>query len=229
MSGTTSRVALIAGASGLTGQALVRQIGESQASSSPQYSTAYALERRALSGVSGIADSGVRSLVVNFDSLTTLPNAQDAFCCLGTTIKKAGTQEAFRKVDFDYVLAFARAARDAGATQLLAVSALGASPASSIFYNRVKGEMEAAVSTLGFDAVHIFRPSFLLGDRPEMRLGEKIGKGAFDLFSPLMIGGLRKYRSIHVDVVARAMLRAARSQKSGVHVIESDEIAALGA
>jgi uncharacterized protein YbjT (DUF2867 family) len=232
--------AIIAGASGLTGQSLLKQLIASQ-----RYQSVTTLERRAtrtpefashgtrgesrnpMQRIPGVSSTH-RVMQVDYTALPALPPIDDAYCCLGTTIKKAGTQAAFRQVDFDAVLAVATRAREAGAKQFLVVSALGASTKSPIFYNRVKGEMEEAVATIGFDAVHIFQPSFLLGDRAEMRLGEKIGKGVFNLFAPVMLGGLRKYRSIHVDVVAAAMLKAAASGKRGVMRYESDLIQAMG-
>jgi uncharacterized protein YbjT (DUF2867 family) len=210
--------AIIAGASGLTGQALLKQLIASHS-----YQSVTTLERRTTKGVSGIH----RVMQVDYDALPALPPCDDAYCCLGTTIKKAGSQAAFRKIDFDAVLAFAKRAREAGAKQFLVVSALGASPKSSIFYNRVKGEMEDAIAALGFDAVHIFQPSFLLGERPESRIGEKIGITAFKTISPLLVAGARKYRPIHVDAVAAAMLKAALNGTRGVMRYESDVIHAM--
>lgn len=210
--------AIIAGASGLTGQALLKTLIASR-----RYDRINTLERRASIAVSAIHIP----IVVDFNALSTLPACDDAYCCLGTTIKKAGSRDAFRRVDFEYVIAFARAAKAASAKQFLVVSALGASATSSIFYNRVKGEMENAVVEIGFDAMHIFQPSFLLGDRAESRVGEKIGIAAFKGISPLLIGSARKYRPIHVDTVAAAMLNAASSKQRGVHRYESDVIQAM--
>jgi uncharacterized protein YbjT (DUF2867 family) len=205
--------AIIAGASGLTGQALLKRlIADGQ--------TVYTLERRTTPSVS----SNHRPIVVDYANLPTLPKCDAAYCCLGTTIKKAGSKNAFRQVDFDYVVAFARRAFAAGTKQFLVISALDASAKSAIFYNRVKGEMEEAVAAIGFDAVHIFQPSFLLGERAESRLGERLGIAAFKTISPLLVAGIRKYRPIHVDVVAGAMLNAATSGKRGVMRYESDVI-----
>ena len=106
-----------------------------------------------------------------------LPPVTHLFCCLGTTIAKAGSQQAFRAVDFDLVLKFARAGLDAGAKRMMVVSSVGADPKASSFYLRVKGEMEEALSGLGFEALHIFRPSILLGQRPEVRPGSNGGSG----------------------------------------------------
>jgi uncharacterized protein YbjT (DUF2867 family) len=215
--------AIIAGASGLTGQALLKRlIADGQ--------TVYTLERRATPSVSVVFDhsSNHHPIVVDYANLPTLPQCNAAYCCLGTTIKKAGSKDAFRQVDFDYVVAFARRAFEAGTKQFLVISALDASAKSALFYNRVKGEMEEAVATIGFDSVHIFQPSFLLGERSESRLGERLGIAAFKTISPLLVAGIRKYRPIHVDVVASAMLSAATGGKKGVMRYESDLIQAMG-
>ena len=150
-----------------------------------------------------------------------------AFCCLGTTMAKAGSEAAFRKVDFDYPLAFARAARQASAGSFLLVSALAANPKSSVFYNRVKGETEAAIRELGFPALHIARPSLLLGERAEYRRGERIAAVVGRPLGRLLPGPLKKYAPIEGSDVAQAMVRLAFAGTTGVHVHESDELARL--
>ncbi len=214
--------AVVAGASGLTGQVLLRLLLDQ-----PRYDEVITLERRA----SKASSAKHQPLQVDFDRLGPLPSCDDAYCCLGTTSKKAGSKEAFRKVDFDYVLDFATAARAAGAKQFLVVSALGADANSSVFYSRVKGEMEIAVSKIGFDAVHIFRPSFLVGatnqTRAESRPIEGLSIAAFTALSPLLVGRARKYRPISVNAVSRAMLVAASSPSHGVKIYESDAMQSL--
>jgi uncharacterized protein YbjT (DUF2867 family) len=149
----------------------------------------------------------------------------DVLCCLGTTIAKAGSQAAFRAVDLDAVVRVAAAARGRGAVQLLVVSSVGASAHARSFYLRTKGAMETAVSAAGFRCCQIFRPSLLLGPRAEARTGERI---AAALMSPL--GGLLgRYRPVHRDAVASAMVRVAAEAPGGVNVFESDAIAALAA
>ena len=165
--------------------------------------------------------------MINFESLGKLPKADDAFCCLGTTIRQAGSQAAFRKVDFDYVINFAIAAKAAGVKRFLVVSALGANAKSCVFYNRVKGEMENALKAMNFESLHIFRPSFLLGERAEARVGERLGIKVFSALAPLMIGPARKVRPVEAKAVARAMVLAANSDALGMTVVESDEILAL--
>ena len=144
-----------------------------------------------------------------------------AFCCLGTTIKQAGSEAAFRAVDLDMVVAFAKRARELGARHLIVISAIGADPTSSIFYNRVKGEMEEALKAQDWPQLTIVRPSLLLGERLEPRLAEQLA-------GPLsrLIPG--KYHGIEVCELARAMWRLALEEQDGVRVVESDELRKLG-
>ncbi|MBM7061382.1 oxidoreductase [Pseudomonas sp. UL073] len=144
-----------------------------------------------------------------------------AFSCLGTTIKQAGSQEAFRAVDHDLVLAFARRARELGARHFLVISALGADAKSAVFYNRVKGELEASLRAMDWPQLTIARPSLLLGERRETRLGEQLA-------APLarLIPG--KYRGIAACTLARALWRLALEEDNGVRVVESDELRKLG-
>jgi len=168
--------------------------------------------------------------VVDFDRLTEIPDfpvAEDAFCCLGTTIKEAGSQDAFYRVDFTYVLELARATSHQKAKQFLLVTALGADPKSRIFYNRVKGEIEQAVSQVPFAAIHVFQPSLLLGDRAESRPGERAAMAASRVLGFAFVGPLRRYRPIAARDVARAMVRVAKQGASGRHVYPSDTIQAL--
>ncbi|HEY0710746.1 MAG TPA: NAD(P)H-binding protein [Polyangia bacterium] len=147
-----------------------------------------------------------------------------ALCALGTTIKKAGSQAAFRAVDHDAVIAFATWARAAGATRFVVVSSVGADAGASNFYLRVKGEMEAGLRALGFSRLVILRPSFLKGDRQERRLGESIAGVLFPVVQPLLAGSLRRYRSIDATTVARAMVAAATTDAPPDAVWEHDEI-----
>lgn len=169
--------------------------------------------------------------VIDFARLrddASLVRAQDIYSCLGTTIKKAGTREAFREVDFTYQYEVARAAAANGAEQLLLVSALGANARSAVFYNRVKGELEEAVSKLPLAGVQIFRPSLLLGERAEFRLGERVAELPMRYVSFLMVGPLAKFRPVHARTVAKAMLLIARQRPQGTNIFESDRIRALG-
>jgi uncharacterized protein YbjT (DUF2867 family) len=171
----------------------------------------------------------VQWLQVDFARLPPLPAADEAWCCLGTTIAQAGSQAAFRAVDFDAVLAFARAAQAAGVQRFAVVSALGANARSPNFYSRVKGEMEAALNDLSFASVVVARPSLLAGDRATLgqrpRGGEQL---ALWLTAP--ISGLipKRVRPIQAAVVARGMTSALRQQRPGVRVVESAELQDLG-
>lgn len=155
---------------------------------------------------------------------STAPSADDFFLCLGTTIKKAGSQAAFRAVDYELPLALARRAGEAGVRRLFLVSSSGADARSSIFYSRVKGELDEAVSRLPFEAVHIFRPSLLLGERSESRPGERFLQRLSPFLFPLMTGPLRRYRPVEARSVALAMVEAWWGEARGVTVRESETL-----
>ncbi len=204
---------LLAGATGLTGEHLLDRL-----LSEPTISRVLAPSRRPLAEHSHL-DNPVGELA---DLLPQLSGQVDAaFCCLGSTIKQAGSQDAFRAIDHDLVLAFARRARELGSRHLLVISALGADPKSSVFYNRVKGEMEAALQAMNWPQLTIARPSLLLGPRSEFRLGERLA-------APLMRWIPGKYRGIDVAVLARALWRLALEESDGVRIVESDELRRLG-
>lgn len=208
------RAALTVGASGLIGSFLLRRLLESG-----QYATVAVWARREM----GISHPKLNVAVVDFDRIEERrADAEDVYCCLGTTIKQAGSQAAFRRVDHDYPVALARAAARGGARRFLVVSALGADPGAKVFYNRVKGEMEVAVRAAGAPKTYIFRPSLLSGPRTEERLGEKLGLMVGAVLGPL----LGKYRPIHADLVAAAMIRTAL-QDLPSQIVESDEIRRL--
>lgn len=158
-----------------------------------------------------------------------LPNADDIFCCLGTTIKQAGSQAAFRRVDYDFVVALARRGLRIGAKQFLLVSAIGADPASRIFYSRVKGEAEAAVRQLPYRGVQILRPSLLLGARAEFRFGERVAMLTAPVMPLFLPGPFRRYRPIRAKTVARALVRIAREMPRGPNVFEFDAMQASAA
>jgi uncharacterized protein YbjT (DUF2867 family) len=157
-----------------------------------------------------------------------LTGGQAVFVSLGTTLRKAGSREAFRRVDLDYVVAVARAAREAGVPRLLAVSSLGASVRAGSFYLQVKGEAEEALRGLGFPSLTIARPSLLLGDRAESRPLEAVSSVAFRLLRPLLRGPFTRYRAIEARTVARALVRTAADPPTGTAVLESHHLATLG-
>ena len=215
--------ALIAGASGLVGRYLLDML-----TGAPEYERVVAVARRPLE----VEHPKLVEVVTPFDVLDKLPrplHGDDAFCCLGTTIRKAGSREAFRAVDQGAVLAFAWAAKRGGARRFFLVSSMGADPDSRFFYTRLKGETEQALQVMGFETLAIFRPGLLLGPRTEYRLGERISAAGLALARPFLVGGWRKYRAIHAATVARAMLRASFGRGAqGTLVFPSDEIADLG-
>jgi uncharacterized protein YbjT (DUF2867 family) len=210
------RKALLAGATGLVGSALWPMLCDS-----PSYGEVHVLVRRSGAGLA--AHPKARVHTVDFARLQQdLPAADDVYIALGTTIKVAGSREAFRRVDFDFVVNTARAARAGGAARLAVVSALGANERSRVFYNRVKGEMQAAIATLGFESVTIAQPSLLVGDR--VALGQPARAG--EVWATRLLGPVRwmvpkAVRPIQARDVAAAMLAATVAGKPGVHVLSS--------
>jgi uncharacterized protein YbjT (DUF2867 family) len=214
----TSRTALLAGATGLVGRELLRHLAESDA-----YASLLLLRRRPAPELQGTAKA--RSLLVDFAALPTLPAVDDAYIALGTTIKVAGSKQAFRRVDYDFVLNVARAAREAGATRLGIVSALGADASSRVFYNRVKGELERDVMTLGYASVVIAQPSLLLGDREAIgqpsRAGERIVRHLSKPISRLIP---LQVRPVAAADVARALIGGVIGAAPGVTKISSGDM-----
>lgn len=213
--------ALLMGATGLVGRHLLHDLLESSS-----YERVVTLGRRPL----GVTHPRLDDRVIDFDDLydeVRTATADDVFCCLGTTIKQAGSREAFRQVDLHYPVKAARAAEAAGAAQFLVVSSLGASPSAWFFYSRVKGEMEEAVKAAGLPSVWIFQPSLLTGDRDEERPGEDVAARFFELTSFLWRGPLARYRPVEARTVAAAMLAAAERPAPGMHVAEPTRIRVL--
>lgn len=204
------RTAVIAGASGLVGSHLLRTL-----LADGHWDRVVSVGRREVE----LVDPRLEQLVVPFPEIGDLPAADDVFSCLGTTIKKAGSQDAFRAVDHDAVVALATAGHRAGATQFLHVTALGASASSRIFYNRVKGETERDVAASGIPTTIAFRPSMIDGDRPEARTAEHLGLLAMRAAGPL----LGKFRPNRAADIATAMVREALSRRTGHRVVEAGE------
>ena len=214
------RQALVAGATGLIGRRLLSLLADSG-----RYERVHALTRRPL-------DAGERVVEhrVDFAALEQAASAigpvDEAFCALGTTIRRAGSKSAFRRVDHDYVIAFGLLAKTLGARCLSVVSSLGADPRARNFYLRVKGETESALREMGLPGLALFRPSLLRGPREEFRLGEEVGNAAMHLFGALIPA---RYKAVSDRELASAMLAVTAAGVSGVRVIESDEIRRLGA
>ncbi|KQW01549.1 NAD(P)H-binding protein [Rhizobacter sp. Root1221] len=210
-----ARTAWVAGSTGLIGSQLLPML---LAQSS--YRMVHALVRRLPSHP--VHHDKLRHHPVAFNALPVLPSVDDVYIALGTTIKTAGSRTAFRQVDFDAVLATARAAREAGAMRLAVVSALGANARSKVFYNRVKGEMEDAVTSLGFSTVVIARPSLLIGDRAALgQTVRPVEQWGERLLRPVMRFVPRRVRPIEAEAVAAAMLHAMLSGAPGVRRLES--------
>ncbi len=208
-----NKVALVAGTTGLIGGQLLRLLLEDE-----RYSKVIALSRKPLS----VNHPKLNNLVVDFSRLADYADvlkANDVFCCLGTTMKQAGSQEAFRKVDYAYPLELARITKNSGAKRYLLVTALGANKKSSFYYNRVKGEVEEEIGKQEFESYNIFRPSFLQGNRIESRAGEQATNAFFKMFGFLVP---KKFKAIDSIKVARAMLAKAKEEKPGNFIFESD-------
>jgi uncharacterized protein YbjT (DUF2867 family) len=214
----TSRTALVVGATGLVGGHVIDLL-LSEGEGAPRV---VVLARRSL----GRTHARMTEHVVDFEALAKEPvfearvgKIDDVYACLGTTIKVAGSQEKLRRVDHDYTVAVARAARAAGATRLALVSSVGADVETSNFYLRVKGETERDVRALGFETLVIARPSFLVGERKEARLGERAGITATRALSWAMVGGLEKYKPIEARRVAAAIIGAIERGAEGEAVL----------
>jgi uncharacterized protein YbjT (DUF2867 family) len=208
-----SKVALLAGSTGLIGNQLLELLLADK-----YYSKIIALSRKPLA----ITNPKLENIVVEVDQLEKHQlKADDVFCCLGTTMKQAGSKAAFRKVDFDYPLQLAKVLKTKGAQQFLLVSALGANKKSGIFYNQVKREIEEAITSVGFRTLHIFRPSLLLGPRKDHRSGEEAAKVFYKIFGFLIP---KKYQGLESIKVARAMQAFAKKEQSGRFVHESNTL-----
>lgn len=232
------RIAIISGGSGLVGTQLLHQLFAQD-----QYDRVIAVGRRELA----LKHKKLVQVQVDFDrllevdleeklrekdlggdnhDLVTALTAGDflmhAYCSLGTTIKEAGSKENFYKIDHDYVLAFARWTNQLAASKFLYVSAIGADPNSSIFYNKVKGEIERDLKPLSFKYIGIFQPSILLGNRKEARIGEDVGKVVMKAVT--FLGIYKKYKPIYDYQVAKAMLYHASKDKTGIETISSKEM-----
>jgi uncharacterized protein YbjT (DUF2867 family) len=203
------KIALLAGGSGLVGGYVIGAILDA-----PDFARVYAITRRQLNR----EHFRLANRIVQFDQLETQLKGLKcnvAMCCLGTTIRAAGSQQAFRKVDVDYTLAFARAAKAAGAQRFVLVSSVDANPKSKQFYLRTKAEVELALEKIGFAALDILQPSLLLGLRREMRPLELAAQAVMPLVNPFLVGARERLRAISARTVALAMVGAARSQKLG--------------
>ncbi len=214
-----AKTAVIVGATGLIGNEVVQLLLKDD-----HYDRVMVLVRRKMA----MLHKKLEQEIVDFDKLDQAAHhlaGADVFCTLGTTIKKAGSQPAFIRVDRDYPLQLAQLSKQHGAASFLIVTALGANPKSSIFYSRVKGELEVELKKLQLGSLHIFQPSLLLGDRAEVRLGERLASKLMPVIAFLFAGPLRPYKAIHAQTVAKAMIKAALDRQLGHFTYTSDKIA----
>jgi uncharacterized protein YbjT (DUF2867 family) len=209
--------ALIIGASGLIGRSCLEEILKDS-----YYDKVEIFVRRTM----GSTNPKLKERIINFDEIKNISEfqADHIYCCLGTTIKIARTKEAFRKVDYEYVIEAAKLGEKSGSTKFLVISSIGANNKTSNFYLHTKGDMEEDIKKTAIPSIIIFRPSLLTGERNEYRFGEKAGKIFMDLFGFFFIGKLKKYKSIKAADVAKAMIKSAKTDKTGKYIIESDEI-----
>lgn len=215
--------AILAGASGLVGGELLSIL-----LAGDEYEKVIVLGRRSLN----IEHPKLQEFIIEFDRMDDYQeffHVDEVFCCLGTTIKKAGSKEAFKKVDVDYVLSLAKTAREMNVKKFLLVSSIGADSRSKIFYSRMKGLAEEGLKEIGFDYLHIFQPSLLLGERNEVRSGEHAAMIISKRISFIFRGSLKKYKPIEANVVAKVMYNCAQIKETGTHIHLSDEIADIAA
>jgi uncharacterized protein YbjT (DUF2867 family) len=221
MPDTDPKIVLLAGASGLVGTHALNALLEA-----PDIGRVFAITRRPL----GREHPRLANRTVQFDAIETQLKGLSchiAVCCLGTTRREAGSEDAFRRVDVDYVLAFARTAKAAQAQRFIVVSSVGADKGSKNFYLRTKGEMEEAVEAVGFTSLDILQPGLLLGMRGSLRPLELAAIVAMPLVNPFLRGERTAFRGIPVKTVAAAIVGATRTGRKGVHRYTYDAIQAL--
>lgn len=215
------KTALIAGSTGLVGKELVKL-----ALADSRYEQVHTIARRSC----GISDQRLTEHIINWDQLAAdeIPAVDHVYCALGTTMKVAGSKEAFEKVDYHYVVKLAEISKEIDASRFLVVSSIMADPKASAFYLKTKGKMEQKIQQVGPADILIFRPSTLVGNRVEYRPGEIVGLRVMEIMKPILIGPLRRFRNIQAATVARAMICAAHSGSQGYVVYQSDEIQKMG-
>ena len=210
--------AIIAGGTGLVGKAVIHRL-----QNDAYFDQVVVLNRRQI----GYESDKIQERIVDFDHIDSFIKElkpTHAFCCLGTTIKVAGSKENFRKVDYQYVLNFAQAVKRLGCENFSVITALGTNSSSLIFYNQVKYELSIALENLYFDRLNILQPSLLLGDRSESRLGEDISKKIFEATTFLWKGPLKNYKGIQAKQVAKAMVTIAKETEKGVFRFPSGKL-----
>ncbi|MBW4359996.1 NAD(P)H-binding protein [Flavobacterium taihuense] len=216
------KTALIIGSTGLIGSQLLQLLLKSD-----QYSKVITFVKRD----TGIQHPKLKQHIIDFDkpeNYHDLVEGDDFFCTIGTTINKAGSKEAFRRVDYEYPMQFAKIATEKKIKQFLIISSLGADATSSNFYLKTKGEIENFLKASTLEKVSILRPSLLLGNRTEFRLGEKVGTFFMKAFSFMFVGNMKKYKPIESATVAKALFTIAQQNNKGFTIYESDSIQEIG-
>jgi uncharacterized protein YbjT (DUF2867 family) len=207
------KTALIYGTTGLIGRNLLSLLLES-----PEYREVRALTRRPLN----LKHDKLQEIKYDFEQpVPALLQADHVFCCMGTTLKKAGSRKAFYRIDHDFVVDTARFAHQRGSSLFSLVSAIGADPSSRIFYNRVKGEIEKDIREIGFKGLHVYQPSLLMGDRTEFRLMEGISQKIMNVLNPMVP---QKYRGVLASKVAEVMLTNAEKHPEEQLLVSNAEI-----
>jgi uncharacterized protein YbjT (DUF2867 family) len=204
---------IVLGSTGLIGKHLIAYLGEKDLS-------VIAITRRPIEDI----PKNASPMIIDFDEFLDqghLPGCEHIYICLGTTIKKAGSQESFKKVDLDYCLGFAKKARESGATKISLVTSVGANADSKNFYLKTKGKLENEIKAMGFDSVNIFQPGLLLGNRDEIRPLEFLGQYGSFLLNMFLFGSLKKYRSIEASKVAHAMANS--PNKNGINYFSYED------
>ena len=206
---------LVVGGTGLVGKHLVKELEASN-----DFDLIYVLVRKK----QFTGTKKIKEIVFDFtekERLQSLDPVNHVFCCLGTTIKKAGSKERFRHVDLELPVSFAMWAEQRMVDSYSIVTALGADSSSKIFYNQVKGEVEDEIKKRNIPKIQIFQPSLILGKRTEVRFGEIIWKVLFKCINPLFLGPLKKYRGIRADVIAKGMVNHLKNSQNGISIFES--------
>ena len=217
-----NKKAILLGATGLIGADLLNKLLANDC-----YSVVLVISRKEIK----INHSKLKQLIVDFEHINQYESqiiGDEVFCCLGTTIKKTPDLSTYRKIDYQYPLDVAKIAFKNGAKSYHIVSAMGANVKSKLFYNRTKGEVERDLQKMPLESIHIYQPALLDGNRKEERTAEKLMIGLFRLLNPILIGPLKKYRSIKIETVASAMLNQAQKKIKGIFIYQSDEIEELG-
>lgn len=216
-----SKNAILIGATGLIGEDLLNKL-----LASDQYTEVLVISRKQVNH----HHPKLKQLTLSFEDLYKYEVqiiGEDIFCCLGTTAKKTPNKELYRKIDYQYPLDLAKIAFENGAKTYHLVSAMGADVNSSIFYNQVKGEIERDLKLIDFKSVHIYQPSLLVGNRKENRFLERMAISTMRIINPILVGKLKKYRSIKIEKVSSAMLNQANKNLKGIFIYTSDQIEQL--